>query len=148
MPFLFLLCHIFKIRNLERNCPAFFPSCCHWNPHKPPFYCNTKAMTIEVILDGVKKTATKQQLFALAARGTIGPETIIHVDGKPYKRTNYGQYHLTKTPEKQKECFFKCSINSGNLPTKTVICWKSKWIRTLVGIETFPRLSTILSLLT
>ena len=40
-------------------------------------------MTIEVMLDEAKKTVTKHQLFILAARGMIVPETIIYVDGKP-----------------------------------------------------------------
>ena len=41
-------------------------------------------MVIKVILNGVERAVTKHQLFALAARGTIGPDTTIIVDDKPY----------------------------------------------------------------
>ena len=40
-------------------------------------------MPIEVTLNGKTQTVSKHQLFALASRGTIGPETIIYVDGRP-----------------------------------------------------------------
>lgn len=39
-------------------------------------------MAIQVQLNGVFQTVTKQQLFGLAARGKIGPMTPIEVDGK------------------------------------------------------------------
>ena len=41
-------------------------------------------MEIKIILNGVERAVTKHQLFALAARGTIGPDTTIFVDDKPY----------------------------------------------------------------
>jgi len=37
--------------------------------------------TIEIIIDGQPQTVTKHQLFALASRGAIGPETPINVGG-------------------------------------------------------------------
>jgi len=62
-------------------------------------------MTIEVTLNGKTQTVTKHQLFALAARGTIGPETIIQVDGKPYtagkiKGIVFGQSQKTEQSNK------------------------------------------------
>ena len=47
-------------------------------------------MTIEIILDGTAETITEQQLFDLAARGMIGPDTPINVEGKllPARQVN------------------------------------------------------------
>ena len=39
-------------------------------------------MSIEIILNGKTQTVSKHQLFALASRGTIGPETPLSIDGK------------------------------------------------------------------
>lgn len=39
-------------------------------------------MTIEIVIDGIPKTITRQTLFDLAAKGDIDPETPIIVDGK------------------------------------------------------------------
>jgi len=38
--------------------------------------------TIEVIINGATRTVTKLELFDLAARGIIGPDTVIMVNGK------------------------------------------------------------------
>jgi len=38
-------------------------------------------MAIEIIIDGVTKTVTKQELFDLAAKGIINPQTTIQVNG-------------------------------------------------------------------
>jgi len=39
-------------------------------------------MTIEIILDGITKAVTKQELFDLAAKGIVNPQTPINVNGK------------------------------------------------------------------
>ena len=42
----------------------------------------TNIMAIEIIIDGTTKTVTKRELFDLAARGVITPDTPINVNGK------------------------------------------------------------------
>jgi len=39
-------------------------------------------MSIEIILNGKTQIVTKHQLFAMASRGMIGPDTPINVNGK------------------------------------------------------------------
>lgn len=39
---------------------------------------------MKVTLNGVEQAITNQQLYELAAKGLIGPNTIIHVNGKPF----------------------------------------------------------------
>ena len=43
---------------------------------------SSNLMSIEIIIDGETQTVTKPQLFAMAARGVIGHDTIINVNGK------------------------------------------------------------------
>ena len=42
-------------------------------------------MPIEITIDGTTRTVTKQKLLDLAAKGIIGPETTIQVNGKFWK---------------------------------------------------------------
>ena len=45
-------------------------------------------MEIKVILNGVEEVVSKHKLLVLAARGAIGPNTIITVDGEPLPAEN------------------------------------------------------------
>ena len=47
----------------------------------PPLTPAQSGPTIEIIIDGKSRTVTKQQLFALASRGSINPQTPIKVNG-------------------------------------------------------------------
>jgi len=42
----------------------------------------TIPMTVDILLNGVKRTVSKQELFDLAAKGMINPETPITINGK------------------------------------------------------------------
>lgn len=39
---------------------------------------------MKITFNGVEQTITNQQLYDLAAKGLIGPNTIVHVNGKPF----------------------------------------------------------------
>ena len=45
----------------------------------------TDIMAIEITIDGTTRTVTKQELLDLAAKGIIGPETTIQVNGMFWK---------------------------------------------------------------
>ena len=49
------------------------------------FHAPSNIMAIEITIDGTTRTVTKQVLLDLAAKGIIGPETTIQVNGKFWK---------------------------------------------------------------
>jgi len=55
-------------------------------------------MKIEIILDGVPSTITQQQLFDLAARGMIGPDTPLNIDGKLFTARQVTGITFPETP--------------------------------------------------
>ena len=60
-------------------------------------------ITVTITLDGMMKTISEQELFALAAQGIIGPDTIVIVNGKQFyakvaKGIVFGQPQQTERP--------------------------------------------------
>lgn len=49
---------------------------------RTPHQYITKPMALEIIISGTAKTVSRQELFDLAANGTVGPRTPVSVDGK------------------------------------------------------------------